>query len=95
MCNNIVVTVAAILERAGLGSVRNGQLLPLHPAGSKTINEGVDLVENDQGGVVFLSGTGAWCWDGSDVVGRRLAAVSLLEVGAATQLEVAAGFQTS
>jgi transposase len=92
MCNNVVMVVAAVLEGAGLGSVRKGQPLPLHPAGSKTINEGVDLVENDQGGVVFLSGVAAWCWDDGDVIGRRLAAVSLLEVGAATQLEVAGGF---
>ena len=86
------VAGTVVLDRAGLGSVRKGQLLPLHPAGSKTINEGVDLVENDEGGVVFLSGVAAWCWDDADVVGRRLAAVSLLQVGAATQLEVAAGF---
>lgn len=87
--------MADVLGRAGLGAVGKGQLLPLHPAGCKTINEGVDLVENDQGGVVFLSGMAAWCWDDGDVVGRRLAAVSLLEVGAATQLEVAAGFGVS
>ena len=86
------MAVAAVLRRAGLGSVRKGQPLPMQPAGSKTINEGVDLVEDDQGGVVFLAGMAAWCWDDADVVGRRLAAVSLLEVGAATQLEVAAGF---
>src|SRR6266853_4879176 len=89
------MAVAAILDRAGLGCVGKGQLLPLHPAGSRTINAGVDLVENDQGGVVFLWGMAAWCWDAADVVGRRLAAVSLLEVGAATQLEVAAGFGVS
>jgi transposase len=86
------VAVANVLERSGLGSVRRGQVLPLHPAGSKTINEGVDLVENDGGGVVFMSGIAAWCWDADDQVGRRLAAVSLLEVEAATQIEIAAGF---
>jgi len=86
------MAVGAVLERAGLGSVRKGRLLPLRPAGSKTVNDAVDLVENDEGGVVFLSGIAAWCWDAEDVTSRRLAAVSLLEVGAAKQLEVAAGF---
>jgi hypothetical protein len=82
----------AVLEQAGLGSVRKGQPLPLHPAGSITISNGIDLIENDEGGVVFLHGMATWCWDSGDQVGRRLAAVSLLEVRAATQLEVAGAF---
>jgi transposase len=86
------MSTATVLERAGLGSVRKGRLLPLHPAGSKTVNEAVDLVENDEGGVVFLSGIAAWCWNANDTVGRRVGAVSLIEVGAANQLEVAAAF---
>lgn len=86
------MTIGAVLERAGLGSVRKEQPLPLRPAGSITISNGVDLVENDEGGVVFLHGMATWCWGSDDVISRRLAAVSLLEVGAATQMEVAGAF---
>ena len=50
------------------------------------------LVENDQGGVVFIWGMAAWCWERDDVVGRRLAAVSLVETEAAGPGEVATAF---
>ncbi len=72
--------------------MRKGCPLPLHPAGSVAIADGVDLVENSEGGAVFLWGMAAWCWEPGDVVGRRLAAVQLMATGAATRGEVAAGF---
>ncbi|MGQ0617525.1 MAG: putative transposase, partial [Acidimicrobiia bacterium] len=56
------------------------------------VSEAADLVETDEGGAVFVWGMAAWCWDAGDVVARRLAAVSLAETGAATQVEVAAAF---
>jgi hypothetical protein len=86
------VAVAEVLHGAGIGPVRRGRPLPIPPAGSAALNPGVHLVENDAGGVVFLWGMAAWCWDPGDVAGRRLAAVSLVETGAATPSEVAAGF---
>jgi transposase-like protein len=52
----------------------------------------VDLLEGDDGGVVFLWGMAAWCWDAGDIVGRRAAAVQLVATGAATQVGVSAAF---
>lgn len=59
------------------------------------VADGVDLVENDQGGVVALWGMLSWCWGPTDVVGRRLAVVQLVATGAAGVGEVAAGFGVS
>lgn len=56
------------------------------------VNAGVDLLETDEGGVVFCFGFATWCWDTGDVVGRRLAAVSLVETEAAMATNVAAAF---
>jgi len=75
--------------------VRKGRPLPLHPAGSVRVADGVDLVENDQGGVVALWGMLTWCWEPTDVVARRLAVVQLVATGAAGVGEVAAGFEVS
>jgi transposase len=86
------VTVAEVLRGAGIGPVRKGRPLPLVAAGSVELNHGVHLVENDQGGAVFLWGMAAWCWEPGDVAARRLAAVQLVETGAAGAIEVAAGF---
>ena len=36
--------------------MRKGRPLPLEPAGSVAVTPGVQLLENDQGGVVFLWG---------------------------------------
>lgn len=75
--------------------MRRGSPLPLHPAGSVSVGEGVDLIEDDEGGAVFLWGMAGWCWEAGDVVARRLAAVSLVATGAATQVEVAGAFGTT
>lgn len=87
-----MMSSTAVLVGAGLASVRRGQPLPLHPAGSVRVSAAADLIENDEGGAVFVWGMAVSCWDAGDVVGRRLAAVQLVATGAATQVEVAAGF---
>ncbi len=87
-----MMSSAAVLVGAGLASVRRGQPLPLRPAGSVRVSDCADLIENDEGGAVFVWGMAVSCWDAGDVVGRRLAAVQLVATGAATQVEVAAGF---
>jgi len=53
---------------------------------------GVWLAEDAEGGSVFVWGMAVSVWDGSDVVGRRLAAVQLVRTVAAGHGEVAAGF---
>ena len=73
--------------------MHKGRPLPLRPAGSVRVGGGVDLLETEAGGVVFLFGMAAWCWDPTDVVGRRLAAVSLLATKAANGVEVASAFE--
>ncbi|MGH9074839.1 MAG: putative transposase [Acidimicrobiales bacterium] len=53
------------------------------------------LVEDGEGGVVFVWGMATWCWRTGDVVGRRQAAVGLVATATATRVEVAAGFGVS
>jgi hypothetical protein len=66
--------------------------LPLSPPCSVPIGPGVDLVETDEGGAVWLHGMVAFCWGVGDAAGRRLAAVTLVSTKAATQRQVAGGF---
>jgi transposase len=66
--------------------------LPLSPPCSVPIGPGVDLVETDEGGAVWLHGMVAFCWGVGDEAGRRLAAVTLVSTKAANQRQVAAGF---
>ena len=77
-----------------MGGMRRGQQLPLAPAGSVAVAPGVDLLEVDEGGVVFVWGRATWCWEPRDVMARRLAAVQLVETRSARHGEVAAGFGT-
>lgn len=72
--------------------MQRGQPLPLSPAGSVSVAPGVDLLEVEAGGVVFVWGRATWCWDGGDVAARRLAAVQAVETGAARHGEVMAAF---
>jgi len=95
VCDNSYVAVTEVLRSAGLVPVRRGRPLPLHPAGSVRVAGGVDLVENELGGVVALWGMPTWCWGPGDVVGRRLAVVQLVETGAATRTEAAEAFGVS
>jgi len=89
------MAIAAVLVSAGLASVRQGQPLPLHPAGAVAVSEPADLFETDEGGAVFVWGMATSCWARGDVVARRLAAVQLVITGVATQVEVAAAFATT
>lgn len=72
--------------------VRRGQPLPLSPAGSVPIGPAAALLENDAGGVVSIWGMVTCYWEDGDVIARRLAAVTLLSTGTATQAEVGAAF---
>jgi hypothetical protein len=66
--------------------------LPTTPEPAVEIAPGVGLVEGDAGGVVWVHGLATFAWDGGDETGRRLAAVQLVRVKAATQVQVAVGF---
>jgi len=75
-----------------MGPVRHGRPLPLEPVGAVEISPAASLLETDDGGGVFIWGMASWCWEPGDIVGRRLAAVQLVETKAATPTEVAAAF---
>src|SRR5712692_7362858 len=67
--------------------------LPWLPAGAAEVAPGVGLVAlPDGGGAVQLHGMMTFCWEAGDEAGRRLAAVQLTEIGAATQKQAAAAF---
>jgi hypothetical protein len=69
--------------------------LPWLPADAAEIAPGVGLVSLPDGGAaVWVHGMMTFCWEGGDEAGRRLAAVQLTEIGAATQKQVAAVFGT-
>ena len=69
------------------------QPLPLVPVGSVPVADGVSLLEDEEGaGTVFIWGQATWTWDRSDPGARRLAAVQLVNSGAASQRQVAAAF---
>jgi transposase len=69
--------------------------LPWLPADAEEIAPGAGLVAGpDGGGVVWVHGLAVFAWDGGDEAGRRLAAVQLVRLRAATQKQVAAAFGT-
>ncbi len=68
-------------------------VLPLLPDGAAELAPGVGLVTGpDGGGLVTVQGLATFAWDGGDEAGRRLAAVQLVRLRAASQAEVAGGF---
>jgi len=70
-----------------------GQLpLPLLPAGAAEIAPGVGLLTGRDGGLVVVHGLATFAWDAGDEAGRRLAAVQLVRLRAASQGQVAEGF---
>ena len=74
-------------------SVMTVQLvLPLAPQDARLVGAAAAIIEDDNGGRVFLHGNLAYAWDGGDTAGRRFAAVSLVRIKAATQVEVAEAF---
>jgi transposase-like protein len=69
--------------------------LPWLPEGATEIAPGVGLVSGDDGsGTVWVHGLATFCWEAGGDASRRLAAVQLAELKAATQKQVAAGFGT-
>ncbi|HEX7354392.1 MAG TPA: hypothetical protein VF288_06110 [Mycobacteriales bacterium] len=71
------------------------QVLPLQPADAVAIGPVAGLVEDDDGGVVFVAGLATFAFDADDQVARRLAAVQLVEARLASAAEVATGFAVS
>jgi len=67
--------------------------LPWIPDGAAEVARGVGLESlPDGGGAVWVHGLMTFCWDGGDEAGRRLAAVQLAELKAATQQQIADAF---
>ena len=64
--------------------------LPLTPSGGVPFGAVAALVQDDDGGRVFIRGELSFVWDAGDEGGRRLAAVQLVRVKAASLLDVAA-----
>jgi transposase-like protein len=70
-----------------------GQLpLPLLPAGAIEIAPGVGVLAGEDGGLVAVHGLATFAWDAGDEAGRRLAAVQLVRLRAASQGQVAEAF---
>ena len=68
------------------------QSLPLVPEGAVLIGDAVAVVQDSDGGRVFIRGELCFVWDGDDDLGRRLAAVQLVRIKAAHKKQVAAAF---
>jgi transposase-like protein len=70
--------------------------LPWLPGDAEEIAPGVGVVagDGDGGGVVWVHGLATFAWDGRDEAARRLAAVQLVRLRAASQRQVAAAFGT-
>ena len=67
--------------------------LPLLPGGAAEIAPGVGMVTGPDGsGVMWVHGLATFAWDAGDEAGRRLAAVQLWQLRAATQAQVAEAF---
>jgi hypothetical protein len=66
--------------------------LPLAPGSARGIGAAAAMVEDGDGGRVYVHGNLAYAWDAGDTAGRRFAAVSLVRIKAATQLQVAKAF---
>jgi transposase-like protein len=67
--------------------------LPLLPGDAAEIAPGVGMVAGPDGsGVMWVHGLATFAWDAGDEAGRRLAAVQLWKLKAATQAQVAEAF---
>src|SRR5580693_9120276 len=67
--------------------------LPLLPPGAAEIAPGVGLLGGEDGGLVGVHGLATFAWDAGDEAGRRLAAVQLVRLRAASQGQVAEAFE--
>src|SRR5713101_8125220 len=76
-----------------MGRMLSQPVLPLLLAGAEEVAPGVGLVTGaDGGGLVTVHGLATFAWDAGDEAGRRLAAVQLVRLRAASQGQVAAAF---
>src|SRR5258707_12452846 len=76
-----------------MGRMVTQPLLALLPEGAGEIAPGVGIVAGTGGGgLVTVQGLATFAWDGGDEAGRRLAAVQLVRLRAASQGQVAAAF---
>ena len=76
-----------------MGRMLTEPVLPLLPEGATEIAPDVGIVTGaDGGGLVTVHGLATFAWDGGDEAGRRLAAVQLVRLRAASQSHVAAAF---
>src|SRR6516164_1700684 len=66
--------------------------LPLLPPGAAEIAPGVGFLAGQDGGLVTVHGLATFAWDAGDEAGRRLAAVQLVRLRAASQAQVAVAF---
>jgi len=66
--------------------------LPLAPAGAVLIGDAAAVIQDSEGGRVFIRGELTFVWDAGDELGRRLAAVQLVRTKAARVSQVAAAF---
>ena len=69
--------------------------LPLIPAEATEISAAAAMIEDHDGGRVYVHGNLSFAWNVGDTAGRRFAAVSVMRIKAATQVQVAAAFGTS
>lgn len=68
-------------------------VLPLIPTEATPIGPIAALLERPgEGGVVYVNGLATFCFDADDEVGRRLAAVQLVQTEIARPSRVASGF---
>jgi len=66
--------------------------LPLSPGDARPVGTAAAIVEDGDGGRVFVHGNLAYAWDAGDVPARRFAAVSLMRIKAASQRDIAVAF---
>src|SRR5665647_172182 len=69
--------------------------LPLAPAGAILIGDAAAMLADVDGGRVFIRGELCFVWSADDEAGRRLAAVQLVRIKAASLVDVAAAFAVS
>jgi len=70
----------------------NQPVLPLTPAKARSVGPSAGLLEDADGGVVFVFGLATFGYASTDQAGRRLAAVQLVTTRIASVAEVAAAF---
>ena len=67
-------------------------VLPLTPAKARSVGPSAGLLEDADGGVVFVFGLATFGYASTDQAGRRLAAVQLVTTRIASVAEVASAF---